>query len=73
MRLFHRSVLKGADIRGERERKRPELPEEQWPREGIRHEPRQERASLPAPADDPFAETLRPLDMEACFAEALRA
>ena len=65
-------MLKGADIRGERERKRPELPEEQWPREGIRHEPRQERASLPAPADDPFAETLRPLDMEACFAEALR-
>ena len=65
-------MLKGADIRGERERKRPELPEEQWPREGIRHEPRQERASLSAPADDPFAETLRPLDMEACFAEALR-
>ena len=65
-------MLKGADIRGERGRKRPDLPEEQWPREGIRHEPRQERVSHPAPSSDPFAETLQPLDMEACFAEALR-
>lgn len=65
-------MLKGADIRGERETASVLSFPKNRPREGIRHEPRQERASLPAPADDPLAETLRPLDMEACFAEALR-
>ena len=65
-------MLKGADIRGERGRKRPDLPEEPMAPRSIRHEPRQERVSHPAPSSDPFAETLQPLDMEACFAEALR-
>lgn len=55
-----------------RGKKRPCVPEDKLPGEGIRHEPRHERAALPADNDNPFAEHTSPLDMEACFAEALR-
>lgn len=65
-------MLKGADITGERGRKRPTVPEDRLPGEGIRHEPRHERTILPADPEHPFAESAQPLDMEACFAEALR-
>ena len=65
-------MLKGADLTGERGRKRPCVPEDKLPGEGIRHEVRHERAALPADPEHPFAEHTKPLDMEACFAEALR-
>lgn len=68
---IHR-MLKGADLVGERGRKRPCVPEEKLPGEGIRPEPRHERASVPANPATPLAEHVRPLGLEACFAEALR-
>ena len=65
-------MLKGADIQGERGRKRPQVPEDRLPGQGIGQEPRHERGRVPADPQDPMAENVRPLDMEACFAEALR-
>ena len=65
-------MLKGADIQGERGRKRPQVPEDRLPGPGIGQEPRHERGRVPADPQDPMAENVRPLDMEACFAEALR-
>lgn len=68
---IHR-MLKGADLHGERDRKRPTVPEEALPGKNIQSEPRHERARRTDDPQQPFAESLLPLDREACFAEALR-
>lgn len=68
---IHR-MLKGADLRGERDRTRPAVPEASLPGRDIQKEPRHERARRPEDPQAPFAERLQPLDREACFAEALR-
>jgi NADPH-dependent glutamate synthase beta subunit-like oxidoreductase len=65
-------MLKGADLEGDRAVKKPEVPEDKLPGEGIKSLPRQERCLTTAQPEAPFTEIRKGLDLEAGFAEALR-